>query len=277
MSDQLTKPISTVDGFEGFEERHEGDERPLGVIQGTVVKFTNEAAWLTRDEEELPSDRELIALNIGRVVQKWIDQLPVETRILEPGEKFPDIEELNEKAPRSEWTEGPDGKPRGPWQAQYIVYLLDPKTMERYSFPTGTVGGSIAIRELREKVLWMRRLRGQNVYAVVTLSDKFMKTRFGGRQRPHFVIVRWIMLGAEEKAALPAPAQEEVKEPTLAEELNDEIPDFGAQAPMAEAPKTPEPETAAPETPATPPKSASPKPQTTKRGVQKITGNRRRA
>jgi hypothetical protein len=266
MSDQLTKPISTVDGFEGFEERHEGDERPQGVIQGTIIKFTNEAVWLTRDEEKLPSDRELIALNIGRVVQKWIDQLPVETRILEPGEKFPDIEELNEKAPRSEWTEGRDGKPCGPWQAQYIVYLLDPKTMERYSFPTSTVGGSIAVRELREKVLWMRRLRGQNVYAVVTLSDKFMKTRFGGRQRPHFVIVRWIMLGAEEKAALPAPAQE-VKEPTLAEELNDEIPDF------AEAP----PWTTAPETPATPPKSASPKPQTTKTGVQKITGKRRRA
>jgi hypothetical protein len=217
-----------ADGFEGFEDRVEGDDRPEGgsVIQGTVVKFTNEAVWVTRDEEELPSNLELIAIDIVRVVQKWIDQLPVETRILEPGEKFPDLEALNDTAPKSEWTEGPDGKSRGPWQAQFIVHLLNPKTMERYSYATGTVGGGIAVRELRDKVQWMRKLRGLNVYAVVTLAAKHMKTRFGRRQRPHFVIVRWITLGdTAEAAALPAPARE-VQEPSLAEEMGDEIPDF---------------------------------------------------
>jgi hypothetical protein len=84
-----------------------------------------------------------------------------------------------------------------------------------------------------------------------------MNTRFGGRQRPHFLIKRWVGLGPEEKA-LPAPqeqlapvAAEKVAEapapepakkptknkrgvtrfdaptvepPTLKEELNDEIP-----------------------------------------------------
>jgi hypothetical protein len=225
-STKITPP--SVDGFEGFEDRREGDERQGGgVIQGTVAKFTNEATWVTRDEEELPSDLELIATDIARLVQKWIDQQPVETRILEPGEKFPDIEALNEATPRSEWTEGPNGKPCGPWQAQYVVYLLNPKTMQRYSYATGTVGGSIAVRELRDSVTWMRRLRGANVYAVVTLSDKFMKTRFGGRQRPHFVIVRWITFGGTDAKALPAPATE-VKEPTLAEKMNDAIPDLGS-------------------------------------------------
>ena len=38
----------------------------------------------------------------------------------------------------------------------------------------------------------MRRLRGQHVYPVVTLSNTFMNTKHGGRQRPHFVIKRWV-------------------------------------------------------------------------------------
>jgi hypothetical protein len=219
-----------ADGFEGFEDRHEGDERPEGggVIQGTLVKFTNQATWVTRDGQELPADLELIATDIVRVVQKWIDRQPVETRILEPGEKFPDIETLNSAAPRSEWTEGPDGKPRGPYQAQHIIYLLNPKTMERHSYATGTVGGGIAVRELRDSVTWMRRLRGQNVYAVVTLSDKFMRIRHGrGRQRPHFLIVRWITIGGTDEKSLPAPVRE-VKSPSLSEEMKDELPTFGS-------------------------------------------------
>src|SRR5206468_11998745 len=44
---------------------------------------------------------------------------------------------------------------------------------------------------------WMRKFRGAHVYAVVTLSDTFMNTKFGGRQRPHFLIKRWIILGGD--------------------------------------------------------------------------------
>ena len=161
------------------------------------MKFTNEAQWTTRDDDEIATDLELIAVDVQRVVQKWQDGLPAETRILEPGEKFPDLEALNAEVPQSEWVEGPDGKLRGPWQAQHILYLLDPGTMDKYTFPTGTVGGRIAVGELRDKLIWMRRTRGPNVYPVVTLSDTHMRTRFGGRQRPHFKIVRWVRLGGE--------------------------------------------------------------------------------
>lgn len=231
----LIKATQPVDGFEGFESRREGDDRPESgsVIQGTIVKFTNDAAWMTRDDDELPANLELVATDVIRLVQKWIDGMPVETRILAPGEKFPDLDALNEAAPKSEWREGPNGKMHGPHQSQYIVHLLDPKTMDRFSFATGTVGGGIAVRELRDKVTWMRRLRGQNVFAVVTLADRHMKTRFGGRQRPHFNVTRWITLGTDDTTALPAPSSgplppREVTEPTLAEELNDDIPTFDA-------------------------------------------------
>jgi hypothetical protein len=200
MCSEIVKREPTgIDNFVGWEDSVEGDDRPegAGIIQGNLVKFSNEAKWVTRDGDELSADLELVAVDGNRVVQKWCDGQPVETRILEPGEKFPDVERMNQETPKDEWTEGPDGKLRGPWQAQHILYLLDPQTMDKYTFPTGTAGGRIAIRELLEKLLWMRRLRGPGVYPVVLLSDTFMRTRFGGRQRPSFKIVRWVRLGGE--------------------------------------------------------------------------------
>jgi hypothetical protein len=177
---------------------------------------------------------------------------------------------MNEKVPKKEWVEGPDGNLRGPWQAQHILYLLDPKTMDKFTFPTGTMGGRIAVRDLVDKTTWMRRLRGPNVYAVVLLSNTFMNTKWGGRQRPHFKIVRWVSLGSEDGQveALPPPKSKErqpdlfanepaqqttsqsdlplneVKEPSLAEEMDDEIPDFeseNAESPKAAAPPLPTP------------------------------------
>jgi hypothetical protein len=238
MSALVKKETPVVDNFEGWEDGVEGQDRPegAGVIQGTLLKFSNEATWVTRDDDEIPSDLELVAVDIARVVQRWCDGKPEETKVLEPGEKFPDIVEMNEKIARSEWVEGPDGQLRGPWQAQHILYLLDPATMDKYSFPTGTTGGKIAIGELRDKLVWIRRLRGENVYAVVTLSDTHMRTKFGGRQRPHFKIVKWTRLGGEggevqalpPPPATPSPAQAvplaPVQEPSVEKDFNDELP-----------------------------------------------------
>ena len=65
----------------------------------------------------------------------------------------------------------------------------------------------------------MRKYKGARVHAVVTLSDTFMSTRYGGRQRPHFNYVRWIKIGeSEEMAALPGP--EPVKPPDAKETLS---------------------------------------------------------
>jgi len=238
-----------VDGFDGWSGDIEGHERPdnAGIIQGTMLKFDNTAQWKTRDDDELPDGLELIIGGIERVVQRWQDGKPVngETRILQPGEKFPDVKALNAAVPETEWEEGPDGTRRGPYQCQSIVYFVDPKTMDRYTYPTGTVGGSIAIRDVKDKTIWMRRVRGANVFPVVTLGDVFMNTRFGGRQRPHFQIVRWVRLGGEgagEAPALPAPAETAalpvVDAPSMADDfLNDSIDDIGTE--VAEPPKPP--------------------------------------
>jgi len=228
MNSEMIKP--PLDGFWAFEGGVEGGEERAGsVIQGQLVKFTNEATWITGGGEELPSTLELVAVDVSRVVQKWLDQQPVETRVLEPGEKFPDLEALNAAAPKSEWREGPNGQSRGPWQTQYLVYLLDADTVGRYTYPTGTIGGGMAVRDLVDRTKWMRKFRGVNVFPVVTLGDAHMNTRFGGRQRPHFNIVRWIRFDGDGNA-LPAATQpaltgrQTVDPPSVKEATGDSIP-----------------------------------------------------
>lgn len=245
MANELIKKDPSDGGFAGWSDSVQGHDAPAsaGLIRGMLTKFSNSAAWLTRDEEELSEDRLFIATSIARAVQKWKNGKPVETIVLEPGQDFPDVEAMNAEIPQTEWEQGPDGKPRGPWQAQHFLYLLDPETMEQFTFPTGTVGGAIAIRDLRDKLVWMRRNRGDNIYAVITLSNTFMKTRFGGRQRPDFKIVQWTRLGGEQidAQALPPPTTLSpaatlvpVQEPSIEEDFDDELP--GDLAPPKPAP-----------------------------------------
>jgi hypothetical protein len=197
MTNEVTTTTrNTIDGFDAFEDG-------IGSYLPNRIKFTNQATW-TLNDEELPHDLELAVANIDRVVVKWgtDDGPPLETRLLGPGEKFPDIKKLNAETPQSEWRDGPNGR-QGPWQAGYYVHFvnLTNMDMDRFTFPTSTIGGGIAVRELVDRTKLTRRFRGENVYPVITLGDKFMPTRFGGRQRPHFIHKQWITLGAA--GALP--------------------------------------------------------------------------
>jgi hypothetical protein len=224
---EVMKP--PLDGFSSrFEDTVEGEDSATNrLIQGQQMKFSNQATWTIGEGVELPKTRELVVANVVRVTQKWGDG-PPKTRILEPGEKFPDVEKLNANTPQSEWREGPDGKLHGPYQNAYVVYLLDMSNADRFTYVASTIGGGIAVRDLVDRTRWMRSFRGENVYPIVTPSDTFMNTRFGGRQRPHFVIKRWVALGGE--GALPptepAPAlsgPQTVEPPTAKEAVNDEI------------------------------------------------------
>jgi hypothetical protein len=219
----MSNNLTVHDGF-NFADGTEGEER-TSVIKGQLVKFTNDAAWVTNDDEDLPEDLELVVIDIARVVQKWHDGNPVETKKLAPDEKFPDVKALNDATPRSEWIEGPDGQPKGPWQAQHLVYLLDLRTMGVFTFATGTIGGAICVRDVRDRTNWMRKFQGPDVFPVVTLSDVYMNTRFGGRQRPHLKVRRFITLNGNGGAidGPKTPQLTAVKKPTVAEETGDEV------------------------------------------------------
>jgi hypothetical protein len=186
MTDESKNLPAVLDGFdeienEGVEGEDDGQQGGR-IIQGTRLLFTNDFAWMTSDDEEFPTDRELAVVDTTRVAQKWVDQKVEDTILVPPSQKWPDIDKLNEACPKSEWQEGPDGRMRGPWQRARVTYFVDLATMERYTHASGTVGTDICVHEFRDKVRTMRRLRGEHVYAVITLTDRFMPTRFGGRQ-----------------------------------------------------------------------------------------------
>jgi hypothetical protein len=229
-----TTPDVRIDGFDGYEDGTEGTEEQTSgrMLVGDKISFTVEAKWVGPDGEELPRI-ELMAADILRVVNYWgKDGKPVEehTRILAPGEKFPDVDALNDAVPKSEWREW-QGALQGPYARQHIVRFLNLDIMTKYSWPSPvtTIGSARCVSELADQVKWMRRFRGYNVYPIVLLSDTFMPTRYGGRQRPHLKVKRWIRFGdggvvipVVDQPLLPGGAQE-VKPPSAKEVTGDEI------------------------------------------------------
>jgi hypothetical protein len=157
MTNDITKKpeneLCNLDGFDGFTDEAEGEDQDqfVGgrVIQGTRINFTNEATWVDAAKQKMPADLELIVVDVARIVQKWSkDNMPSEPPIIvEPNKKFPNIEAMNEKCPKSEWRER-YGKLEGPYQAQHVVYMLDLKTMNKYSWPTSATGGHICVSDL---------------------------------------------------------------------------------------------------------------------------------
>src|SRR5262245_30844089 len=114
------------DGYEGFTEETEGGQREeRGLLAGTIrAKFTNSSMWVTADDDQVP-DKPYVAGKVTRCVLKWgLDrtQPPIETRELAPGERFPDLDELNASCPKSEWSKDLNGNPRGPWMMQHILF-----------------------------------------------------------------------------------------------------------------------------------------------------------
>jgi hypothetical protein len=219
---------------------------------------------------------------------------------LAPDKPWPNVDGMNAKCPKSEWGEY-QGRAQGPWQRQRLVYFVDIDTMQKYTWPSRveTIGADICVREFREKVRLMRQFRGECVYAVVALRDTYMPTRFGGRQRPDLVPVRWIKLGPSETAlpapttpALPSPdvqahsdqpvktidPQSEiqtVEPPSLREQMNDEIPPFDDPIDINAPPAIDKKEPSTLQSVRASEVTMKSKPQMTKRGVQKIAGGRR--
>jgi hypothetical protein len=191
---------------DGFDDPDDGGLR--SIIRGAKLKFTNAAKWITGDGDEINAAREFLVVELVRVVQKWIDGKPVETRILAPDETFPDIDELNAVAPKEEWRDH-FGHAVGPWQKSIVAYLLDPATMS-------TVGGFKAFNTLKDETRRARLVHGANVFPIVTLGDADMPTQFGHRRRPAFIVKRFVPIGpaAEPKPAIAAPASEEPTKPT---------------------------------------------------------------
>jgi hypothetical protein len=98
---------------------------------------------------------------------------------------------MNNKCPESEWGTDLNGKPRGPWQIARVLYLIDPQTLDQYTFIATNIGSTRAVDELVNKIRWVQKHRGPDVLPLLQFSTTWMPTRYGGRMRPHFQIVDW--------------------------------------------------------------------------------------
>jgi hypothetical protein len=203
------------------------------LIQGIIARWDAERGWHDRDGLPLPSP--MIVLGTTQAIQRFRDKQCIKTITTKP---LPDVDELNAAVPKTEWELGLSGQPREPYQLFFVVYLLNPIDAQVYTYLNSTTGAEIAVERLASKIRNMRLLRGAPVSPVVTLGEAPMKTSFGLKSRPDFVITDWQVLGG--------------------------TPDIqGPQAPLQISDSSKEP--VAPEQP------AEPEPARTKRGAVKNT------
>jgi hypothetical protein len=179
----------------------------VGAFGGAaILKFSRSHEFITNAGEKIGPERELVSLGLSKVVQKFVNKQLVEIIPVGPNDAFPDVDVMNEKAPKEEWGFA-FGKPQGPYNKLLILKLLDPETMDRFAFVTRSLGGSIGIGDLTDKIKIRRRLQGAGVVPVVCCRTRPWKTSYNPNdRRPHFEPRRWIKLDGEGEQ-LPKPAE----------------------------------------------------------------------
>jgi len=215
------------------------------LLRGTLLKWTENTGWLDRDGVR-PADGPYLLWGLEEGLQCWQNQTVVDEIIDKP---LPDLNELNGSIPQAQWEAGPDGHPRPPYVHKYAIYLLDPNDGQFYTLINSTVGMRMLWESLSERWEVMRHLRGPDVVAVVSLSDRPFRTgKWGIKHRPDLKILEWRKAGGggPDKLAGPTTPQLPPSQPA------------GATSALS-APSTPAATTTAPPpTPGAPPPRPEP-------------------
>jgi hypothetical protein len=214
--------IITIDGFA------DGDPT-ASPLRGTSVRFKDGAYFAFTDRLKVEG-KTYAAFDKTEGWQKLQKDCPPEYLMRTPGEPRPPQPHVDQK----DWSLDLNGKPQHPWKLTYYLYLLDCETGEVATFWSNTTGGRIALGQLTDQVKFMRRVR-PGAIPVVALESKDMPTQFGStKPRPHFKICGWKTSDSTEQRLLTGETPlVEVEAPPLAEQLDDELPDYLS----AEAPK----------------------------------------
>jgi hypothetical protein len=214
----LSKPPPTTDGW--HDAAAEAGERQ---IRGQLLKFADWHWTVGKEAAPVEDGTQLVALATAAMWVRWEDGKPAEYRMRESGQRLPERDELDD-LDESLWEEGPGGEPQDPWRNTRLVYLVDPKTAEAFTFSTASWGGRSAVTDLGDQIVRMRTVHPDAV-PIVELRSAEMPTKYGRKSKPLFKIVSWKM--ADATAAAPV---ERVLPAVKAEqqlgrrEMDDEIP-----------------------------------------------------
>jgi len=135
------------------------------LIKGQLIKFADWRWTIGKEREEVAPGRRFEALATAACWQHWKDQ------------------------DETEW-EFFGADPQDPWRNTRLVYLLDPRTMEDFTFSTSSYGGRAAVSDLGEQITRMRLVHADAV-PIVELSAMEMPTKYGPKSKPVFKVVSW--------------------------------------------------------------------------------------
>jgi hypothetical protein len=221
------------DGLSSFDMRQLGGR--VGAFGGAkLLKFV-QGDFITREGEKIGPEREFITFGLIKAVQKFVNKQLVDTKIVAPHADFPDIQAMNEAAPKDEWGVGLNGQPQGPFTHTLILKFLDAKTYDRYAFVTNSQGGGVAVGDLTDKCKIARRINGLNVTAVVTCHSTRWQTKFNPHgKRPDFRVERWMALDGDKQLTKPTESLKSITPP--AAEPSTSTAEAEASPPIAPAP-----------------------------------------
>jgi hypothetical protein len=214
--------------------RNEFESEQPRVIRGVRVSYDDKKSppWSFKDGTQWQEHLPLLVTYMTELNQEWgPDSKPLTTVLPDADGKLPPIEPLNDSVPKEQWRQDRNGVLVGPWVRQCLVRLIDPSTYATYSFVNSTVGTRKAYEELADKIDLARLIRGK-VYPLVELTEAIFPTKWGQRRRPSFRVCDWLTLCPPDaapkqlNAPTAVPGLQSVPGPSMAEIIQDAIPDF---------------------------------------------------
>jgi hypothetical protein len=188
--------------------------------RGPVYKFDDGEYFAGREKTPLEDGKQFVVLDRveGRqylrkdCAPEWLLRIPAAA----PKPEQPHVD-------KDKWPLDMNGKPAHPWKYTYFIYLLDAGTGEIGTFATNTIGGTIAVNDLRDQIKFMRNTRPGAV-PIVSLQSRLMPTQFGTKKpRPHFKIEGWKIRGDEQPLRITS-SNDDGHDAAKAHPVDDEIP-----------------------------------------------------
>jgi hypothetical protein len=217
---------SFVPADDGFADA--AAEASSNLLRGSHLKFVDWHYYLGGSETPLATEGlQLLAVGTAAAWQRWEGGKVVDpdTIVRKPGKPMPDREELG-FLDKSLWEKDARGEAMDPWANTRFLYLVNPRTAELITLTTKSWGGRSAVFDLSGQIERMRSFRGPNVRPLIELGAAPMPTKFGPKSKPFFHVIRWYGgdSGAPEKITNGGEQVKLVEEPTLQEEMQDQIP-----------------------------------------------------